>query len=112
MTTKFSKFIEESKIDPRRLVAVSVRLERLTEDDRQHIASAARARYLATKKERENMKREPHKMHSKRPVSPAAIEAARVGKPLGGPTKTRMLRAVNHILAQRKQPPVELKTLF
>lgn len=112
MTTKFSKFIEESKIDPRRLVAVSRRLERLSDEDRMFLAAFARARALAGRKKGAEMKREKRKLHSRRPVSPAAIDLACAGKPVGGPTKTRMLRAVNHILEQRKQSAVELKALF
>jgi hypothetical protein len=112
MTTKFSKFLEESKIDPRRLLAVSLRLERLSDEDRMFLADNARKRALAGRKEAANMKAEKRKLHSRRPVSPAAIDLASAGKKLGGPTKTRMLRAINHILAQRKQPAVELKALF
>jgi hypothetical protein len=112
MTTKFSTFLEESKIDSRRLVAVSHRLERLSDEDRTFLADAARKRALAGRKEAANMKREKHKLHSRRPITPATVDLASAGKKLGGPTKTRMLRAINHILTQRKQPVVELKALF
>jgi hypothetical protein len=34
------------------------------------------------------------------------------GKPVAGPAKTRLLRAVNYILAQKKKDPVDLRALF
>ena len=41
-----------------------------------------------------------------------AISAALEGKTIGGPTKQRILRAVNSLLEQKKKDKVELKTLF
>ncbi|HSU40054.1 MAG TPA: hypothetical protein VLJ38_10810 [Polyangiaceae bacterium] len=45
-------------------------------------------------------------------MTPRLIESASNGKPVAGPAKTRLLRAVNHILEQKKQKPVDLKTVF
>jgi hypothetical protein len=108
--TKFAKFLEESKVDPRRIIAASRTIERLTREDRQFVAEAARKRRLAGKKE--GAKAERKKMHSGRPVSPSCIEAAKIGKPVAGPAKSRMLRAVNRILEQKKQPAIDLRALF
>lgn len=108
--TKFAKFLEESKVDSRRIIAASRAIERLTREDRLFIAEAARKRRLAGKKE--GAKAERKKMHSGRPVSPSAIEAAKLGKPISAPAKTRIVRAVNRILEQKKQAAVELRALF
>jgi hypothetical protein len=108
--TKFAKFLEESKVDPRRILAVSHDLERLSRDDRQFVAEAARKRRLAGKKD--GAKAERKKMHSNRPVTPALIENAKIGKPVSGPAKTRLLRAVNAILQQKKQPVVDIRAIF
>jgi hypothetical protein len=108
--TKFAKFLEESKLDPRRILAASCQIERLTREDRLFIAEAARKRRLAGKKE--GAKAERKKMHSGRPVSPSLIDAAKAGKPVSGPAKSRLVRAVNRILEQKKQPAVELRALF
>ncbi len=40
------------------------------------------------------------------------MEAALKGGTLSGPTKQRLLRAVNYLLEQKKKDKVELKTLF
>ena len=52
------------------------------------------------------------KPRSGRPVTPRAIAAAIEGKEVTGPVKTRLLRAVNHLLEQKKQEPVQLAQLF
>jgi hypothetical protein len=108
--TKFAKFLEESKVDPRRILAASCRIERLTREDRLFIAQAACKRRLAGKKE--GAKAERKKMHSGRPISPSLIEAAKLGKSVSGPGKTRLLRAVNRILEQQKKAAVDLRALF
>jgi len=108
--TKFAKFLEESKLDPRRIMAASCQIERLTREDRLFIAQAACKRRLAGKKD--GAKAERKKMHSGRPVSPPTIEAAKAGKPVSGAAKTRLVRAVNRLLEQKKQPAVELRALF
>lgn len=108
--TKFAKFLDESKIDPRRVIAASRLLERLSQEDRTFLAEAAHKRGLASKKD--TTKPERKKLHSNRPVTPSAIDAAKAGKVVSGPVKTRLLRAVNRILEQKKQPAVELRALF
>jgi hypothetical protein len=40
------------------------------------------------------------------------VSQATAGKPVSGPAKTRLLRAVNRLLEQKKQAAVDLKTLF
>src|SRR5512147_1907814 len=108
--TKFAKFLEESKLDPRRILAASTKIERLTREDRLFIAEAARKRRLAGKKE--GAKAERKKMHSGRAVSPSLIDAVKAGKPVSGPAKSRLLRAVNRLLEQKKQSAVDLRALF
>ena len=41
-----------------------------------------------------------------------ALHAAFAGKNISGPQKTRILRALNHVLEQKKQEKVELSALF
>ncbi len=108
--TKFAKYLEESKIDPRRILAASREIERLTREDRLFLAQAACKRRLAGKKA--EAKAERKKMHSGHPVSPSLIDAAKVGKAVSGPAKTRLVRALNRILEQKKQPVIDLRALF
>lgn len=111
MATKFADFLSEKKIDPRRLIAASRDLERFRIEDRKTRLAKAAARKsedAAKKKEGVELK----KPRSGRPVTQRALDAAVVGKSMSGPTKTRILRAVNRLLEQKKQEKVELVALF
>jgi hypothetical protein len=104
--TKFSQFLTSKKLDPRRILAVSKELEKLRPEDRQIKAAKGK------KVEGENATKETRKPRSGRPVTPRAMDAAMTGGTLSGPTKTRILKAVNYLLEQKKQEKVELKALF
>jgi hypothetical protein len=107
--SKFAQFIASKKIDARRILAASHALETLTLEDRK-IKLAKRS----GKKEGADAKaeKETRKPRSGRPVTPRAINAALSGGTVSGPTKSRILRAVNHLLEQKKQEKVDLKALF
>jgi hypothetical protein len=107
--TKFATYIKTAKLDARRLLVASHGLETLQRDDR-----ALRHAKRTNKKAEGDAKgpAETRKPRSGRPVTPRALEAAMTGKSVSGPTKQRILRAVNHILTQKKQDKVELKALF
>lgn len=111
MATKFADFLSEKKIDPRRLIAASTQLEKFRLEDRK----IRLAKAIARKSEEGQKKKEgdaAKKPRSGRPVTQRAIDSALVGKAVSGPTKTRLLRAVNRILEQKKQEQVELVALF
>jgi hypothetical protein len=112
MATKFAKFLEDNKIIALRLMAASNKLERLTAEDRAYLADVSRKRALAGRKNAANVDVEKKKLHSGRPVTQRLIDDASVGKPVSGTAKTRLLRAVNHILEQRKKPTVAIRDLF
>jgi hypothetical protein len=107
--TKFAQFIASKKLDTRRILAASHRIERLMPEDRliklnKRQARGAESSDAATKETR--------KPRSGRPVTPRALTAALTGGTLSGPTKTRLLQAVNHLLELKKQEKVELRALF
>ncbi len=111
MGTKIENFLKEQKIDPRRIIAVSVKIERLQPEDRAIRLTKRLARSsedAAKKKEAASTK----KPRSGRPVTDRTLGAALQGKPISGPAKTRLLRAVNRILEQKKQEKIELSALF
>ncbi|HEY5242789.1 MAG TPA: hypothetical protein VIJ22_15025, partial [Polyangiaceae bacterium] len=60
----------------------------------------------------ENAPKETRKAKSGRPVTDRAMQAALTGGAVSGPTKTRILKAVNHLLEQKKQEKVDLRLLF
>ena len=106
--TKFADFLKQKKLDARRVLLASHKLETLQVEDRGIKLNKRRAKKTeggtATKEER--------KPRSGRAVTDRALAAALSGGTLSGPTKQRILRAVNHILGQKKAEKVELKTLF
>src|SRR5579864_9480628 len=95
--TKFAQFITARKLDPRRILAVSHRLECLRPEDRLIRLNKRRARKLGSDGG-ENAPKETRKPRSGRPVTPRALDAAVHGRELTGPTKTRILQAINHLL--------------
>jgi len=111
MSTKIEAFLKEKKIDPRRILVASSKIERLRPEDR---AIRLKERQLrktedgAKKKEGETRV----KPRSGRPVTRRALAAALSGKDVSGPAKSRILRAVNHVLEQKKQEKVALASLF
>jgi hypothetical protein len=115
MATKFAQFLKDNKIDPRRLIVASRGIERLQPDDRKIKLAKRQAKAsssgTAAPAEGEE-KKAPPKPRSGRPVTPRSIEAASGGKTLAGPAKNRLLRAVNHVLAQKKKAAVDLRAIF
>jgi len=111
MATKIEDFLKDKKIDPRRLLAASSDLESFTREDRglRLLKRVARKSEDAAKKKEGLAAKKPR---TGRPVTSRAFSAAIAGKQISGPQKTRILRAVNHILAQKKQDAVELSALF
>jgi len=107
--SKFAQFIAERKLDGRRIMAASRQIERLLPEDR---AIKLRKRLAKKAEGNEAGPKETRKPHSGRPVTDRALAAALVGKSVSGPTKTRILRAVNRLLEQKKLEPVDLRALF
>lgn len=114
MPSKLAEFLDKNKIDPRRVIAASRKLERLQPEDRGVKLSKRQAKAnpggapAASGEE----KTAPKKPRSGRPLTQRALTAATSGKPLTGPQKTRFVRAINYVLSQKKKDAVDLKTLF
>jgi hypothetical protein len=108
--TKFALFIAAKKLDPRRILAASHRIERLRPEDRGIKLKKRQAR--AAGDAADKAAKETRKPRSGRPVTRRALDAAVKGGPLSGPTKTRLLQAVNRLLEQKKQEKVDLRVLF
>lgn len=115
MSSRFTEFLSTEKIDPRRVLAASRQIERLRPEDR-----AIRLEKRLAKKSGEapaapaegEEKKEVVKRRSGRAVTPRLLTAAQTGGTLSGPQKTRLLRAVNRVLEQKKREPVELRKIF
>jgi hypothetical protein len=108
--SKFSDFLQGNKIDPRRIAASSSFLEKLRPEDR---SSRLQQRQSKAKEGGATPTAEgAAKRRSGRPVTPQLLKKALEGKPVTGPAKTRLLRAVNRLLEQKKKDPVDLRALF
>ena len=107
--SKLSDYLKTNKIDARRVVGASRGLERQTADDRKLVA---KKRDIKGGKAEKNEAISKQKPRSGRRVTQPAIDRAIAGTTLAGPTKTRIVRAVNAILAARKKPEVTFRDLF
>ncbi len=108
--TVLKSFLEENKIDVRRIYSISAKLEGLQTEDRALKLAKRRAKKGEDQKKNADAPKE--KPRSGRPVTTRALQDLFAGKSISGPTKSRILRAINHILTQRKKEPVDLKKLF
>jgi hypothetical protein len=109
MSSKFADFLSQNKLDRRRVILASKRIEALRPEDR-------RLRLEAKKKGADGAKEAegepPKKPRSGRPVTRVLMDRAAAGKPVPGKAKQRLLRAVNRLMEQKKKDPVELGALF
>jgi hypothetical protein len=109
--SKFAEFVKTKKLDLRRIQNASHALETLQVEDRAIRLAKRRGRAGAAEGD-EKAPKETRKGRSGRPVTGRALDAALKGGKISGPTKHRILRAVNQLLEQKKQDKVELRTLF
>jgi hypothetical protein len=111
MSTKIEGFLKEKHLDARRLLAASARIERLRPEDRAIVLAKRQARKSEdTAKKKEGLAAK--KPRSGRSLTARTLSAALAGKSVSGPAKTRILRAVNRLLEQKKQEQVALAALF
>jgi hypothetical protein len=108
--SKLEQFLTENKLDRRRIVASSHAIEDLRPEDRAARLAKRQSKDAPAKPAEGDAK--PAKRRSGRPVTERLLNDALAGKAITGPAKTRLLRAVNRILEQKKQKAVDLKALF
>lgn len=109
MSTKFSEFLSSKGIDARRLVSASKEIEKHQADDKALVAKKKAMKEGKLEKDAEVQKQKPR---SGRPVTMPSLTKAMTGRPVTGATKTRIVRAVNAVLAQKKKGEATLKDLF
>ena len=108
--SKLSDYLKTKKIDARRLLVVSKDLEQLRPEDRalKLLKAKAKGGDEAAKGKMEGK----GKPRSGRAVTTPTLNAALAGEAIAGPAKTRILRAVNALLATKKGGEAKLKDLF
>jgi len=110
MSSKLEQFLTSKKIDKRQLLVVSKHLEGLQPADR--ALKLAKRRAKAEGADAKAKEKAQGKPRSGRPLSPVQLMKLFTGKPVPGPTRTRVLRAVNTILERKKLDKVALGDLF
>ncbi|HEX2733066.1 MAG TPA: hypothetical protein VHM70_15760 [Polyangiaceae bacterium] len=110
MASKFADFLKEHKIDGRRVMSSSRAIETLRVEDRKLYLAKKRAK--GEESSSDDKKSDLPKPRSGRTVTPRLIASASSGGKISGAAKTRLLRAVNRILEQRKQAAIDLRALF
>ena len=99
MASKLETFLNENKIDTRRLLATSRQIERLRPEDRAIKLKQSQARKSEDGKKPEGL----DKPRSGRPVTERGLRTALAGESVSGPQKTRILRAVNTVSSRRRR---------
>ena len=114
MASKFSEFLQTQGIDPRRVLSASKQIERLRPADRALKLEARRKKGDSSGRPAKGGEsgEAPPKPRSGRPVTQKLLREASTGKPVPARAKTRLLRAVNRLLEQKKKEPVDLRALF
>lgn len=107
--SKFAQALKAAKIDPVRLLGASHELEALRPEDR----AIKNSKKAASGKDDDAAKAaRAKKPRSGRPLTDRSLRAAIEGKDVSGPTKHRIVRALNAVLAVKKQPETDLRKLF
>jgi hypothetical protein len=107
--SKLGDFLTKNKIHPNRIVIASKALERMQKEDHDLSAKKKAMKDGKTDKDEAVLKQKPR---SGRPVTSATVNKATAGQAINGPTKTRIVRAVNAVLTQKKKPAITLRDLF
>jgi hypothetical protein len=108
--SKLGDFLTKSKIDPRRVLAVSAELEKLRPDDRAVRLAEKRVHGgKATDAQKETAAKD---RRSGKPVTRPTLDAALKGDAISRKARQRIAAAVNHLLEKKKRDQVEVRDLF
>lgn len=106
--SKFSDYLQQQKIDPRRLLVASKDLEQLRPEDRATRLAKKRLKG-GDEKAKDAAEKE---RRSGRPVSRPTLDRALAGSAVSPAAKSRIVRAVNAVLTQKKKSEIALRDLF
>lgn len=109
--SKLSDYLKKNKIDARRILLASDKIEKSTPADRK-IRLAKRDAKIGGDVPEKVKEVAAKKPRSGRPVVRATLDAALAGTPISGPAKTRIVRALNAVLATKKKGEVTFRDLF
>lgn len=106
--SKLQDYLKNQNIDPRRILAASHTLEASRPEDRATRLAKKRAKG-GDEAAKEAAAKKPR---SGKPLSRPTLDRALAGQSVSGSAKTRLLRALNVVLGQKKKGEASLKDLF
>lgn len=106
--SKLQDYLKQQNIDPRRLLAASHKLEASRPEDRLTRLAKKRAKG-GDESAKEAAEKKPR---SGKPLTQPTLNRALAGAAVSGAAKTRVLRALNSVLAQKSKPEANLRDLF
>ena len=107
--SKLQDYLKNQNIDPRRVLAASHTLEASRPEDRATRLAKKRAKG-GDESAKEAAAKKP--AHSGKPLSRPTLDRALAGQSVSGSAKSRVLRALNVVLGQKKKGEASLKDLF
>ena len=106
--SKLQDYLKNQNIDPRRVLAASHALEALRPEDRVTRLAKRRAK-AGEESAKEAAAKKPR---SGKPLSRPTLDRAIAGQSVSGSAKTRIVRALNVLLGQKKKGEAALRDLF
>jgi hypothetical protein len=108
--SKLSEYLEKQKIDPRRILIASRQIERFTRED----YAVRRARQVVKKGKPTDAQKSlaEKRARSGRPVTRPSLDKALRGERISSTTRSRIVRALNRILSQKKKSEVSASDVF
>lgn len=107
--SKLGDFLTTNKIHPNRVVTASKGLERRQKADLELASKKKAMKDGKLDKDEAVLKQKPR---SGRPVTHASMAKAIGGRTINGPTKTRIVRALNTVLKQKKKSEITFRDVF
>jgi hypothetical protein len=108
--SKLKEYLDKEKIDTRKLLATSKRLEKMTPQDRK--IRLARKKVAGGKPTDADKETAQMKRRSGKKLTAPTLKKALAGQTLSKGAKKRVTRAVNAVLAQKKKGEAKLADLF
>ena len=106
--SKLADYLKKQKIDPRRVLVASRRIEALRPEDR----AVRLARDLARGGDESAKELAQKPCRAGRPVTQPLLDRSLRGDAISRGARKRLVRAVNALLAQKKKPEVAAADLF
>jgi len=110
--SKLEDYLKQQNVDARRILAASHEIEALRPEDR--VTRLAKRRVKGSDEAAKEAAKEAaaRKPRSGRPLSRPTLDRALAGTSISGAAKTRVLRALNVVLGQKKKGEATLRDIF